>query len=70
MNPESMQKPIAYERADDANRSVPNETKPAFTYYLSRQPSGNEPDDQNDDQSLISQMHASSFWPLTPTSSP
>ena len=48
-----MQKPVAYERAEDANRGVPDETKPVASYNLARQPSGNEPDDQNDDQSLM-----------------
>ena len=61
MNPKAMQKPVAYERAYDANRNVPDETKTVAPYNLPRQPSGNEPDDQNDDQSLIRQMHALSF---------
>ena len=61
MNPKSMQKPVAYESADDANRRVADETKPVAPYNLARQPSGNEPDDQNDNQTLVRQMHVLLF---------
>ena len=50
MNPEAMQKPVADEGANDANRRVADETEPVAPYSLACQPSGNEPDDQNDNQ--------------------
>jgi hypothetical protein len=56
VNSEAMQKPVADEGADD--RSVADETEPIAPYNLARQPSGNEPDDQNDDPPLVRQMHA------------
>jgi hypothetical protein len=58
VNSEAMQQPVADEGADDANGRVANETKPVAPYNLARQPSGNEPDDQNDDPPLVRQMHA------------
>ena len=57
MNSEAMQKPIANERADDANCRVADETEPASSDDLAREPSGNDPDDQNYNQSLVRQMH-------------
>jgi hypothetical protein len=50
MNPEAMQKSVADEGANDANRRVADETEPVAPYNLACQPSGNEPDDQNDNQ--------------------
>jgi len=61
MNPEAMQKPVADEGADDANRRVADETETVASHNLARQPSGNEPDDQNDKQPLVRQMHALSL---------
>ena len=52
MNPEAMQKPVADEGADDANRRVADETETVASHNLARQPSGNEPDDQNDNATL------------------
>ena len=46
MNPEAMQKPVADEGADDANRRVADETETVASHNLARQPSGNEPDDK------------------------
>ena len=43
MNSEAMQKPIADESADDANRRVANETEPVAADNLASQPSGNVP---------------------------
>ena len=57
MNPEAMQKPVADEGANDANRRVADETEPVAPHNLACQPSGNEPDDQNDNQPLVRQMH-------------
>ena len=53
MNPEAMQKPVADEGTDDANRCVADETETVASHNLARQPSGNEPDDQNDKQPLV-----------------
>jgi hypothetical protein len=50
MNSEAMQKPVANEGADDANRRVADETETTAPYNLARQPSDNDPDDQNDNQ--------------------
>jgi hypothetical protein len=61
MNSKAMQKPVADEGANDSNRRVTDETKPVAPYDLACQPSGNEPHDQNDYQSLIRQMHALSL---------
>ena len=61
MNPEAMQKPVADERADDADGRVADETETAASDNLARQPSGNEPDDQNDNQTLVRQMHVLLF---------
>jgi hypothetical protein len=61
MNTEAMQKPIADERADDANCPVPDKTESVAPNDLARQPSGNEPDGQNDNQTLARQMHAHSL---------
>ena len=47
MNPEAMQKSVADEGANDANRRVADETEPVAPHNLACQPSGNEPDDQN-----------------------
>src|SRR5271155_2731508 len=58
MNTEAMQKPITDERADDANCRVPDKTESVAPNALARQPSGNEPDSQNDNQPLARQMHA------------
>ncbi len=66
MNAEAMQKPIANERADDANCSVADETEPVATDDLAREPSGNEPDHLNDNQSLVRQMHALLLSPFVP----
>jgi hypothetical protein len=63
MDPKAMQKPVADERADDANCRVADETEPVAPQNLARQPSGNYPDDQNDKQSLVRQMHALSLGP-------
>jgi hypothetical protein len=56
MNSKAMQKPIADERADDANSRVADETEITASDNLARQPSGNDPDDQNDNQPLVRQM--------------
>ena len=53
MNSEAMQKPIADERADDANRRVADKTKPVAADNLAGQPSGNHPNDQNGKQPLV-----------------
>ena len=45
MNSEAMQKPVADERADDANGRVADETESVASHNLARQPSGNDPDD-------------------------
>jgi hypothetical protein len=37
---------------------MPNQTEPVPLNNLARQPSGNDPDDQNDEQPLVRQMHA------------
>src|SRR5271165_2344881 len=58
MNSEAMQKPNADERADDANRRVADETKPVAPNNLASQPSGDDPNNQNDKQPLVRQMHA------------
>jgi hypothetical protein len=46
MNSEAMQKPVADQGAEDANRRVADETKTTAPYNLARQPSGNDPDDK------------------------
>jgi hypothetical protein len=46
MKSESMQKPVADEGADDADRCFADETETTAPYNLARQPSGNDPDDQ------------------------
>ncbi len=56
-----MQKPVADQGADDADRCVADETEATAAYDLARQPSGNDPDDQNDNQSLVGQMHGLAF---------
>ncbi len=63
MNPEAMQKPIAYECADDANCCVADETEPVSSDDLARQPSGNDPHNQNYNQALVRQMHALPLFP-------
>ncbi len=57
MNSKAMQKPVADERADDTDSRVADETETTALHNFARQPSGNEPDDQNDNQPLIRQMH-------------
>ena len=52
MNSEAMEKPIADERADDANRRVADEAKPVAPNDPASQPSGDDPNDQNDKQPL------------------
>ena len=61
MNSEAMQKPVADQGADDADRCVADETETTAPYDLARQPSGNDPDDQNDNQSLVREMHGLAF---------
>lgn len=61
MNSEAMEKPVADESANNANSHVADETETVALYNLARQPSGNEPDDQNDKQPLVRQMHALSL---------
>ena len=61
MNSKAMQKPVADERADDANGRVADETETTASDNLARQPSGNDPDDQNDNQPLVRQMHVLPF---------
>ena len=61
MNSEAMQKPVADEGADDADCCVADETETTAPYDLARQPSGNDPDDQNDNQSLVREMHGLAF---------
>ena len=61
MNPDAMQKPIADERPDYADCRVADETEPVPLNNLARQPSGNDPDDQNDKQPLVRQMHVLPF---------
>lgn len=63
MNPEAMQEPLADEGANDAYRRLADETEPVAPYNLARQPSGNEPDDENDNQPLVRQMHTLPFGP-------
>jgi hypothetical protein len=63
MNSKAMQKPVADERADDAYGRVADETETAAFDNLTRQSSGNEPDDQNDNQSLVRQMHTLPLGP-------
>jgi len=46
VNSEALQKPVADEGANDANRGVADETEPVAPYNLACQPSGDEPDDQ------------------------
>jgi len=46
------------ERADDPNRRVADETKPVAGNNLASQPSGDDPNAQNDKQPLVRQMHA------------
>ena len=47
------------ERADDPNRRVADETKPVAGNNLASQPSGDDPNAQNDKQPLVRQMHLS-----------
>ena len=61
MNSKAMQKPVADESADDANGRVADETETAPSDNLARQPSGNDPDDQNHNQPLVRQMHVLPF---------
>jgi hypothetical protein len=61
MNPEAMQKPVADERTDNANGCAADETGTTASDNLARQLSGNEPDDQNDNQTLVRQMHGLLF---------
>ena len=46
MNSEAMQKPVADEGADDADRRIADEAEPVASHNLARQPSGNEANDQ------------------------
>ena len=61
MNSEAMEKPVADESANNANSHVADETETVALYNLARQPSGNDPNDQNDNESLVRQMHALSL---------
>jgi hypothetical protein len=63
MNSEAMEKPVADESANNANGHVADETETVALYNLARQPPGNDPDDQNDNQPLARQMHAF-HWPF------
>ena len=61
MNPESMQEPVADERTHDAYCRVADEPEPAASDNPARQPSGNDPDNQNDNQPLVRQMQVFLF---------
>jgi hypothetical protein len=58
MNAEAMQEPVANERPDYADCRVADEAEPVALNHLARQPSGNDPDGQNDNQPLVRQTHA------------
>ncbi len=58
MNSEPMEKPVADESAHNANSQVADETETVAPYNLARQPPGNDPDDQNDNQPFARQTHA------------
>ena len=66
MNSKAMQKPVADERADDANGRIADETETTAPDNLARQPSGDEPDDQNDNPALGPTNACSSLRPLAP----
>ena len=70
MNSEAMQKPVADEEADDADRRIADEAKFVAPHNLARQPSGNEANDQNDDQSLVRPMYGLPLALRSDSSSP
>jgi hypothetical protein len=53
MDSKTMEEPVANERANNANGGISNETKPIAPDDLSGQPSGNDPNDQNDKQPFV-----------------
>ncbi len=58
MDSEAVEKPVADESANNANSDIADETETIAPYSLARQPPGNDPDDQNDNQPFARQMHA------------
>ena len=57
MKSKAVQEPITDERPDNTDRRVADETEAVPLNNLARQPSGNDPDDQNDKQPSVRQMH-------------
>src|SRR5271170_5412638 len=53
----AMQEPVTDERPDNTDCRIADDTEPVPLNNLARQPSGNDPDDQNDKQPLVRQMH-------------
>ena len=53
MNSDAMEKPVADQSANNANSHVADETESVSSDNLAREPSGNDPDDQNYNESDI-----------------
>jgi hypothetical protein len=54
---EARQKPVANKRANDADRSVADESETIAAKHLADQPSGERADKQDNDHALIRKMH-------------
>jgi hypothetical protein len=59
MNVEPRQQPITDESAQQSNYQVPDQPESPASHHLSCQPTGNEPNQNNDQEALIRQMHGS-----------
>ena len=53
MDAEARQQPIADERADDADQEIADQAKAGPLDDLTRQPTGDETDEQDDEQTFV-----------------
>ena len=57
MDADPRQQPIADKRADQANNQVTDQSEAAAFHYSPGQPSGDDPNQKNNEQTLIGQVH-------------
>jgi hypothetical protein len=57
VNIQTRQQPIADERADHSDDQIPDETKAAASYNLTRQPAGDDANHDYDKETLVRQAH-------------
>jgi hypothetical protein len=57
VNTKARQQPVTYERSDQTNEQITNQSKAATLHHSACQPTGDNSDHDNDEQTLIGEVH-------------